>query len=48
VNVFGRDALPAEKPNDDSLIVLYPLNEKPETDGPRDNDSKHTTDVMPL
>jgi hypothetical protein len=29
VNVFGRDALLAEKPNDDSLVVLHSLNEKP-------------------
>jgi hypothetical protein len=29
VNVFGRDALLAEKPNDDSLVVLHPLNQKP-------------------
>jgi hypothetical protein len=28
VNVFGRRALLAEKPNDDSLVVLRPLNEK--------------------
>jgi hypothetical protein len=27
-NVFGRDALLAEKLNDDSLVVLHPLNEK--------------------
>jgi hypothetical protein len=29
VNVFGQDALLAEKPDDDSLVVLHPLNEKP-------------------
>jgi hypothetical protein len=29
VNAFGRDALLAEKLNDDSLLVLDPLNEKP-------------------
>jgi hypothetical protein len=28
VNVFARDALLAEKPNDDSLLVLRSLNEK--------------------
>jgi hypothetical protein len=28
VNVFGRDVLLAEKPNDHSLVVLSPLNEK--------------------
>jgi hypothetical protein len=28
VNVFGRDAPFAEKPNDDSLARLDPLNEK--------------------
>jgi hypothetical protein len=28
VNVFRRDALVAQKPNDDSLVVLHPLNEK--------------------
>jgi hypothetical protein len=27
VNVFGRDALLAWKPNDDSLVVPHPLNE---------------------
>jgi hypothetical protein len=27
VNVFGREALLAEKANDDCLIVLHPLNE---------------------
>jgi hypothetical protein len=27
VNVVGQDAPHAEKPNDDSLIVLHPLNE---------------------
>jgi hypothetical protein len=27
VNVFGRDALLAEKPNDESLVVLHPSNE---------------------
>jgi hypothetical protein len=27
VNVFGRDAFLAEKPNDDSLVGLHPLNE---------------------
>jgi hypothetical protein len=29
VNVFWRDAFLAEKRNDDSLVVLHPLNEKP-------------------
>jgi hypothetical protein len=29
VNVFGRDALLAEKPSDDSLVVLHRLVEKP-------------------
>jgi hypothetical protein len=29
MNVFGREALLAEKPNDNSLIVLDPLNENP-------------------
>jgi hypothetical protein len=29
VHVFGREALLAEKPNDDALVVLHPLNEKP-------------------
>jgi hypothetical protein len=48
VNVLGRDALLAEKPNDDSLGVLHPLNEKPQTDGPRANDSKRTVRVVPL
>jgi hypothetical protein len=48
VNVFGRNALLAEKPNDDSLVVLHPLNEKLQTDRPRDNDSKPTVDVLPL
>jgi hypothetical protein len=47
-NVFGRDALLAEKPNDDFLVALHSLNEKLETDGPRDNNSKRTADVMPL
>jgi hypothetical protein len=28
MNVFGRDALLAEKPNDDSLVEFHPLNEK--------------------
>jgi hypothetical protein len=28
VSVFGRDALLAEKPNEDSLVILHPLNEK--------------------
>jgi hypothetical protein len=27
VNVFRRDALLAEKPNDSSLVILHPLNE---------------------
>jgi hypothetical protein len=27
VNAFGRDAFLAEKPNDDSLVVLHLLNE---------------------
>jgi hypothetical protein len=27
VNAFGREALLAEKPNDNSLVVLHPLNE---------------------
>jgi hypothetical protein len=27
INVFGRDALLAEKPNDDSVVGLRPLNE---------------------
>jgi hypothetical protein len=48
VNVFGRDVLLAAKPNNDSLVVLHPLNEKPETDGPCDHNSKLTADVMPL
>jgi hypothetical protein len=48
VNVFGRDALLAEKLNNDSLVVLYPLNEKPQTDGPRDNNSQRAAGVMPL
>jgi hypothetical protein len=26
VNVFGRDALIPEKPNDDPLVVLHPLS----------------------
>jgi hypothetical protein len=26
---FGRDTLLAEKPNDDFLVVLHPLNDKP-------------------
>jgi hypothetical protein len=29
MNLFGRDALRAEKHNDDSLVVLHPLNEEP-------------------
>jgi hypothetical protein len=29
VNVFGRDALLAEKPNGDSLVLFRPLNGKP-------------------
>jgi hypothetical protein len=29
VNVFARDALLAEKLNNNSLIVLHPLNKKP-------------------
>jgi hypothetical protein len=29
VNVFERDALLAEKPNDEFLVILHPLNEKP-------------------
>jgi hypothetical protein len=29
VNVFGRDRLLAEKPNDTSLVVLHLLNGKP-------------------
>jgi hypothetical protein len=29
VNVFGRDALLAEKPNDGSVARLHPLGEKP-------------------
>jgi hypothetical protein len=28
VNVFGRDALLAEKASDDSLVVFHPLNDK--------------------
>jgi hypothetical protein len=28
VNVFARDALLAEKPHDDPLVGLHPLNEK--------------------
>jgi hypothetical protein len=28
VNIFPRNALLAEKPNDDSLVVVHPLNEK--------------------
>jgi hypothetical protein len=27
MNVFGRDALLADKPNDNSFIVPYPFNE---------------------
>jgi hypothetical protein len=29
VNIFGRDALLAEKSNDDCLVGVHPLNEKP-------------------
>jgi hypothetical protein len=29
VNVLGRDAPFAEKPNDHTPVVLHPLNEKP-------------------
>jgi hypothetical protein len=29
MNVFERDALLAEKLNDNSLVVLHPLNKKP-------------------
>jgi hypothetical protein len=29
VNVFGRDAFLAAKPNGSFLIILYPLNERP-------------------
>jgi hypothetical protein len=29
VNVIGRDALLAEKPNDDRMVVFHPLNGKP-------------------
>jgi hypothetical protein len=47
-NVFGRDALLAEESNDDLLVVLHPLNEKPETHGPRESNSKRTADVVPL
>jgi hypothetical protein len=32
VNVLGRDVLFARKPNNDHLVVLHPLNEKPESD----------------
>jgi hypothetical protein len=28
VNVFGRGALFAENPSDDSLAILHPVNEK--------------------
>jgi hypothetical protein len=48
VNVFARDALLAEKPDNDSLVVLHPLNEIPETDGPSDSNYKRNTDLMPL
>jgi hypothetical protein len=48
LNIFGREALLAEKPNDDSLIGLHPLNEKLSADGPHDNNSKRSADVMPL
>jgi hypothetical protein len=44
---FGRAALFAEKSNNDSRVGLNPLNEKPETDEPHDNNSKHTAVVMP-
>jgi hypothetical protein len=47
-NVFGQDTLLTEKPNNDPLVVLHPLNEKPETDGPHDNNSKGTADLIPL
>jgi hypothetical protein len=47
VKIFGRDALLAQKPNDDTLVVLHPLSQKPSTDGPRDKNSKRTVDVMP-
>jgi hypothetical protein len=47
-NVFERDALLAEKSNDDSLVILHPLNKRPQTDGPRDTDSQRTAGVMPL
>jgi hypothetical protein len=30
VNVFGRDALVAKKPNNNSLVMFHPLNEKRE------------------
>jgi hypothetical protein len=45
VNVFERDALLAEKPNDDSLVGFHRLHEQPQMDGPRDNNSKHTADA---
>jgi hypothetical protein len=48
VNDFGQSPLLAEKPNDNSLVGLHPLTEKLQTDGPRDNNSKHTADVMSL
>jgi hypothetical protein len=48
MNIFGRDALLVEKPNGDSLVVLHPLNEKPQPDGPGNNHSKGTADVLPL
>jgi hypothetical protein len=47
-NLFGRDALLAGKSNNDSLVVPHPLSEKPETDGPRDNNFKRTADVRSL
>jgi hypothetical protein len=48
VNVFGLDAFLGEKPNDDSLVVLHPLNKKSQKDGLCDHHSKHTADMIPL
>jgi hypothetical protein len=31
VNIFGRDALLEEKPNDDSLVVFHPWTENRKT-----------------
>jgi hypothetical protein len=37
-----------EKPNEDSLVILHALNEKAQTHGPGDINSKSNADVMPL